>query len=508
MLKKFKDIFSGLETAYGQTIMTGEIRDDGKNEAECTVVHRPVTDELWKKHLDGLFPALGIIPIKADNKCKRGCIDIDFYDLNHKELIDKIKLKNLPLIVFKSKSGGAHVFLFSKEFVPASLIREKLKAMGALIGHANRELYPKQDYIRADKGQVGSWLNVPYHGGDKSVRCALDDNANPLTIEEFFKLYDQKAITEKDLIQTKVIPTKEEDNEFLLGAPPCLVTLLSDGVPQGKRNDTMFNVGVYLRKRFPKEWKGKMNVYNQKFMKPSLDDNEIEDLIKSLSIKDYRYKCKQEPILSFCESKICVKREFGVGENVPVPEITRIEKFPSDPPIYMVTVDGKQIEVDKSTLHDFEKFSIEAMDQIHQVLLPMGKIIWRKILNKLMSSKDTYEILPAPETSKIDYQFRELLADYINKAPGKEMKDVKSNKPFTKDGFTYFRNEGLQKYLNRHKHWTLAKNKTQKMLTEVFKAEIKDPKIDGKSVRVWKMPTIDLEKPIVRESKLKDAPFK
>jgi hypothetical protein len=31
VLKKFKDIFSGLETAYGQTIMTGEIRDDGKN---------------------------------------------------------------------------------------------------------------------------------------------------------------------------------------------------------------------------------------------------------------------------------------------------------------------------------------------------------------------------------------------------------------------------------------------------------------------------------------------
>jgi len=508
VLKKFKEIFSGLETSYGITTMTGEIRDDGKNEAESKVVHKPVTDELWKKHLDGLFPALGIMPIRADNKCKWGCIDIDVYDLNHKELIDKIKQKNLPLIVFKSKSGGAHVFLFCKEYVAASLVRQKLKAMAALIGHSNRELYPKQDYVRADKGQVGSWLNVPYHGGDKSVRCALDDNAIPLSLEKFFRVYDNISLTEKDLIHSKIIPTKEDDNDLLKGAPPCLITLLSDGVPKGKRNDTMFNVGVYLRKRFPKEWKGKMNVYNQQFMKPPLDDKEIEDATESLNKKEYRYKCKQEPILSFCESKICVKREFGVGDNVPPPEITRIEKFPSDPPIYIVTIDGKQVEVDKTTLHDFEKFSIEAMDQLHQVLLPMGKIVWRKILNKIMGNKDTYEVLPAPETTKIDYQFKELLADFINKAPGKEMKDVKINKPFTEDGYTYFKNQALQQYLGRHKHFTLAKNKTQKMLQDVFKAVLHQPKIDGKTVRVWKIPTIDLDKPIIRDSKLKDAPFK
>jgi hypothetical protein len=34
MLERFKEIFAGLETSYGQTKMTGEIRDDGKNEAE------------------------------------------------------------------------------------------------------------------------------------------------------------------------------------------------------------------------------------------------------------------------------------------------------------------------------------------------------------------------------------------------------------------------------------------------------------------------------------------
>ena len=77
-------------------------------------------------------------------------------------------------------------FCLSKEFVAASLIREKLKVMAAMLGHAGKELFPKQDYILADKKSYGSWLNVPYHGGDKSVRCALDDNAEPINNRRIF----------------------------------------------------------------------------------------------------------------------------------------------------------------------------------------------------------------------------------------------------------------------------------------------------------------------------------
>ena len=109
MLERFKKIFAGLETSYGQTKMTGEIRDDGKNEADSTMIHKPITDLLWQKHLNGEFPALGIVPIRQDNKCKWGCLDVDVYDLDHKELVTKIKEKNLPLIVFKSKSGAAYI---------------------------------------------------------------------------------------------------------------------------------------------------------------------------------------------------------------------------------------------------------------------------------------------------------------------------------------------------------------------------------------------------------------
>ena len=506
MLERFKNIFAGLETAYGQTIMTGEIRDDGKNEAECTVVHKPVTDELWQKHLRGEFPALGIVPIKQDSKSKWGCLDIDVYDLDHKELVTKIKNKNLPLIVFKSKSGGAHVFIFVKEFVPASLIREKLKVMAAMLGHAGKELYPKQDYIKADKNQIGSWLNVPYHGGDKSVRSALDDNANTLTVEQFFSLYEQKVLSEKDLIQWKEsITTNDED---LFEAPPCLVTLLSDKVPKGKRNDTMFNVGVYLRKRFPDAWKTKLTTYNGKYMAEPLNDSEIEGVIKSLLNKEYRYKCKQEPIRSFCESKICVKRKFGVGENIPGPEIEKIEKYPSHPPIYIVHIDGKQVEVDKLTLHEFEKFSVEVMDQLGQVLLPMGKIIWRKILNKIMSNKETYTTLEVPQAARLDYQLKELLGDFLNRATGKVMDDVKRGIPFTENGHSYFKYQSFNNFLKRSKSWEIPKAKTQRMLTEIFKAKEEVLKLDKKTMRIWKIETVNVDKPIITENTMKEPAFK
>ena len=506
MLERFKDIFAGLETAYGQTQMTGEIRDDGKNEAECTVLHKAVTNILWQKHLDGEFPALGIVPIRQDSKCKWGCLDIDVYDLNHKELVQKIKDKNLPLIVFKSKSGGAHIFLFIKEFVPASLVREKLKTMAAMIGHAGKELYPKQDYIKADKNQIGSWLNVPYHGGDNSVRCALDDDANKLTIEEFFKLHDRKVLSEKDLIQWKASITTDDDD--LLEAPPCLVTILSNKVKKGGRNDTMFNVGVYLRKRFPDQWKTKLTTYNGKYMQEPLTDREIENVIKSLSNKDYRYKCKQEPIRSFCESKICVKRKFGVGENVPGPEIEKIEKYPSDPPIYIVHIDAKQVEVDKLTLHEFEKFSVEVMDQLGQVLLPVGKVVWRKVLNKIMSNKETFKTLDVPQTARLEYQLKELLGDFLNRATGKVMDDVKRGIQFTENGHSYFKYQSFNSFLKRSKSWDIPKAKTQRMLETFFKAKEEVLKLDKKSMRVWRLETVNVDKPVITETTMKEPAFK
>jgi hypothetical protein len=504
MLERFKEVFAGLQTAYGQTKITDELSENGKHEAKSFTKKEPVTDLLWQKHLNGDEPALGIVPIREDNRCKWGCIDIDTYPFDHKDFIKKIRDKNIPMILFRSKSGGAHVFLFAKEFVAASLMRERLKKIASTLGYAKAEIFPKQDYIRADRGDTGSFLNVPYHGNNKSVRFAFDDNGEALKIEEFFKLYDKYSLTEKELVNLKISETDNTD-DFLKGAPPCLQTILKDGMPEGGRNDMMYNIGVYLKKRFPNEWESKMYVYNEQYMKPPLKHTEMTKSIESLGKKDYLYKCKLEPIVSFCNSKVCSKREFGVGDNVPPPEITGISKYPSDPPLYFVNIDGLSVEVDDITLHDPEKFSVACMNQISKPMLPLGKIIWRKQLVKLF---EKLQMLDAPDSSKIDVQIKDLLADFINKAPGKKIDDLKRGLPFTEDGITYFKFKDFWKYIQRSKSWTIQKQRTTKLLDDLFSAKESTIKIDKESVRAMKMETIKLDKPNVREDKMKEPAFK
>ncbi|BCV06452.1 MAG: hypothetical protein CM15mV134_120 [uncultured marine virus] len=126
MIEKFKKIFEGLTIAYGQ-YQKGEKDDNGKQKGKAFIVRKQVSKELFENHLKGDGPALGIIPITEKNDCRWGCIDVDEYNLDHRALISNIRKLDLPLIVCRSKSGGAHVFLFAKEFISASLMQSTLK---------------------------------------------------------------------------------------------------------------------------------------------------------------------------------------------------------------------------------------------------------------------------------------------------------------------------------------------------------------------------------------------
>jgi len=99
VLKKFKSIFEGSDKAHGVTRKTGEIRADGKNEVVSKTIQRSATDQMWMDHLNGSDPALGIIPIRSNNTCIWGCIDWDVYPLNHKQIAQDLKRKQIPLTV-------------------------------------------------------------------------------------------------------------------------------------------------------------------------------------------------------------------------------------------------------------------------------------------------------------------------------------------------------------------------------------------------------------------------
>ena len=184
MIEKFKNIFTGLERAHGVTIV-GESNGNGtKLKGKSFVKREPVTDLLWQKHLEGK-DSLGVIPINDDNNCRWGCIDIDSYaGFDHKQLIEKIQKLKLPLIVFRSKSGGAHVFLFTEDYVSARSMQDKLMEIKAVLGYGGSEVFPKQTELKS-QDDTGNFLNLPYFKGDDTTRYAFNNNGEAVNLDGF-----------------------------------------------------------------------------------------------------------------------------------------------------------------------------------------------------------------------------------------------------------------------------------------------------------------------------------
>ena len=169
--KKFIEIFSGLDRAYGQTKSRSK-NQKGKLETDSWIEKQQLTEQKWHDHLDGKEPSLGIIPIKDDNTCTWGAIDIDSYDgFDHKKLIKQLLDNKLPLIVCKSKSGGAHVFLFVKEPAKAIDMQMKLTEISAWLGYGENEVFPKQ--VELNPKGTGNFLNLPYNHPEYPTRYAL-----------------------------------------------------------------------------------------------------------------------------------------------------------------------------------------------------------------------------------------------------------------------------------------------------------------------------------------------
>ena len=182
-LRKFIDIFEGLNRAHGVTIV-GESNGNGsKIKGKSFVKREIITQQHWLDHLEGKA-SLGVIPINDDNKCKWGCIDIDSYaGFDHKKLINKIKNLKLPLIVFRSKSGGAHVFLFTSDYVSAALMQDKLNEIRSVLGYGGSEVFPKQRELKS-KDDTGNFLNLPYFNGDETTRYAFNNDGEAINLED------------------------------------------------------------------------------------------------------------------------------------------------------------------------------------------------------------------------------------------------------------------------------------------------------------------------------------
>ena len=461
VMSKFKSIFLGLEIAYGQ-YQPGERGENGKQKGKAFIVRGAVTDEHWDKHLRGEGAALGIIPITENNDCRWGCIDIDEYNLDHISLIKSIRNHKLPLVVCRSKSGGAHVFLFTRENIPASLMQSKLKEMAIILGYEGSEIFPKQTEILVERGDTGNFLNLPYYNEMKGLRYAINDNGAGCTLEEFYKLYDVYARSKEEVEAIKTEEKKIE--EAFPGGPPCLNKLASTGFGEGSRNNALFNVAVYYKQSHPDSWEDEIVKANMKFMDPPLSNNEVQQLIKSVNRKGYdKYRCKDAPINAVCQSGLCRTKRFGVGfgeEEMPV--LGSLTKYSSNPPQWFLSVDKKRIELKSEQLYSPNLFALACLDQANLIVpIPKPKDWKQHFLKPMMQGLQ--EVEPLESLDPVN-ELTGLLQDWTtNRQSARTIDDIFNKLPYTDGEFTYFRMEDFYNFCKRN-HWEMDKTKTGNLL--------------------------------------------
>ena len=169
-MQEYIKIFNGYKHAYGIADWTNAVVDpeSGKKKPVYRGNYEEFTDTIYQEHLEGK-KSIGIQPCNDDGLAKFGAIDIDSdeydnFDLRkYLEIIDK---KNIPVVPVKSKSGGLHIYVFFKEPVKASFVRNFLdKLLFTFDLKASTEIFPKQPQLGVGSDQKpinGNFINLPY----------------------------------------------------------------------------------------------------------------------------------------------------------------------------------------------------------------------------------------------------------------------------------------------------------------------------------------------------------
>jgi hypothetical protein len=492
LVEKFATIFNGLQLAYG-TFTIDKKQLNGKSTGRAAIIREPRTTELWEGHLSGKGRGVGIIPINEENQCVWGCIDVDQYPLDHKTLIEKIRKLQLPLVICRSKSGGAHCFLFTTEWIEAKDMQLTLQQISAALGYGGSEIFPKQIKLHLDRDDVGNFLNLPYFNAEDGLRYAIKDDGTGATIDEFIELYEKYKQTPEQVAKIQIGDTKEQNP--LKDGPPCLQILAQNKISEGGRNNGLFNLGVYLRKAYPDSWESEILKYNMEYLDPPLPLNEVNIVAKQLEKKDYIYKCSDAPINAHCNKTLCLTRKHGVGAAVQGAVIANLRKYNSTPPVWFVDVNGEPLEMDTDALLNQATFQRSCMEQLNFMPRSVSKIAWENRIGALMQEMKDNEsaIIEVAQDASITGQFYDYLEDFcrhMQQAQDKE--EILLKRPWTDEEQqkTYFRLKDFDAFLKRNKFFEYKSHKIAQRLRDMG-GESVVLKIKGRPIRVWQIPSFD-----------------
>lgn len=480
LAEEFFRLYEGLNRAHGLYRITGVDAKKNKVAGKATTVAEPVTVEKWAAHLAGSI-SIGIVPINDEAQVRWGAVDIDVYPLDLNALGEKIEKLDLPCIVLRTKSGGAHVTLYCKEWVSAELMRSKMTEVAVALGYPGVEVYPKQVRL-AGANDFGNWLNMPYQEADHSKRLAIF-RGHELTAQQFVDLAKQLSLSADELDALQIKFGSDFDD-----GPPCLQAIATQGIQAGERNDSLFAFGVYCRLKYGDDaWEEQLEAINARYASPPIPSREMVTLIKSLSRKKYFYPCKKPPCASRCNREACLRREYGIGTdseelNVTIGRLVKINH--KDAPTWIIDVDGFRFELETDDLLQQPRFHKRCVDKINIWPNTLKPREWHSLVTDRLSN---IEVIEPPEDSSDEGRFMQYVDQFCTvAAPAKDKSEILLGKAW-RDPETqtvYFRSTDLQHYLDRQ-HFRAVSNRRAWDILRRYGVEHEQFNIEGRCVRVW-----------------------
>jgi hypothetical protein len=488
-MNDFIKCFTGLQRNFGFCNISNGYTDPntGKikfNAGDYGWSGKPITEDDYRLHLHGK-KSIGIQPCDDNGLACFGAIDIDpkvYKDLDIKKYLDIIQEKELPLIPIKSKSGGLHLYLFTKEFVKAKVIRDFLEQVLFLFKlPITTEIFPKQTKLGSDTNGNkvnGNFINLPYF--NKSERVALDPSGKEMPLDLFLKVVEiNKADIEKlenisnDLIKKELTGGAEEFKD----GPPCLEILSKNKMKDG-RDRFLYNYMVMAKKKYPDNW-GKMvlkagrNYFE--FDEIWVDDH-IEKKIKHWEKQEKGHTCHDDLLAPVCIKSECVKRKFGIisDKKINWPLMTNLIKvdFKPDPEYYFTVEreDGETVQVhakDVNKIKDQQELRGLIMAQADFPPPPIKGMDFFEIQKALFSTIDTVQ--PAPGTTPMEI-LKKHLKDYIHSTEATSHNSFKSGNVLKDDTYAYFVYDEFFNDL-KDNEWKKDSSRTSYMIEKMFEKE-------------------------------------
>jgi Uncharacterized protein conserved in bacteria len=242
----FASLFKGKDNTYVKNELPKEPPKTGeKIKTRITNNEGKVNAELLAQHLNGDF-GVGVCPVNAEGRCYFGVIDIDYYEESINKVLGFIRDYQLPLLPFRSKSGGLHVYLMLSKSVSAKEMRDALNkiiwyfSLENLYGKGKVEVFPKQEKASG----FGSSITLPYFNADNPYTYLLNSEGKSYSFADACS-YIKKHLTTLDALEEAL------DNLPYNDAPPCIQRILLStavGGDDSGRNNFLFPLQFMQRR--------------------------------------------------------------------------------------------------------------------------------------------------------------------------------------------------------------------------------------------------------------------